>query len=168
MKQQIGKIIDLRNLLIELDDIPETESDIEQFGRGHYSDIFLANARCGFHSLHDGEQVRFAAGRFKHAFSKADDWQSSTRKTSFDKRRIARVKWILPIIQGRVSGIECWLVTDNGKEKRLYVNFGQGYVVWLESRDDDGAWEFSTAYTVDQSRIREYIRGSRKIWKSGQ
>lgn len=167
MKRQIVKILDLRNLLIELDDIPEIESALEQFGRAYYSDLFLANARYGFHSLHDGDQVRFAAGRFKHAFSKADNWQSSTKKTSFDKRRIARVKWILPVIQGYVSGIECWLVTENGEEKRLYVNFGQGYVVWLESTGD-GEWEFSTAYTADQRRIREYVRGGRKIWKFGQ
>lgn len=167
MKQGIGKIVDLHILLLNSAELPNDESDLETFGREQYSNLFLTNAICGFHLLHDGEQARFARGRFKHAFSKADEWQSSDKKTSLDKRRIARIEWILPIIKGQVSGTECWLVKEDGVEKRIYVSFGQGYVIWFESSGNE-KWEFSTAYTANAARLREYTVGGKKIWKFGQ
>lgn len=167
MKQAIREIVNLKSLVLDTEKLPESESDLETFGRSQYSDLFLTNARSGYHLLHDGEQVRFSRGRFKHAFSKADDWQSSSRKTSLDRRRIIRIKWILPIIQGNAPGVECWLVKDGGQEKRAYICFGLGYIVWLE-KSDEGQWEFSTAYTANPTRLREYIAGGKKIWKYGQ
>ena len=62
MKQGIGKIVDLHSLLLNSAELPNDESDLETFGREQYSNLFLTNAICGFHLLHDGEQARFARG----------------------------------------------------------------------------------------------------------
>ena len=63
------------------------------------------------------------------------------------------------MIQGRVSGTECWFITEPDKKKRLYLGFNLGYVVWLESTNK-GMWDFSTAYTAPRPQIRRYIKGA--------
>ena len=167
MKAGLGKTVNLRDIILNVQDLPDLEDELEAFGRRLYSDLFFAGERPGIHLLHDGEKVRFDRRRFTHAFSKADNWKTTKEKTGLDKRRYLRANWILPMIQGQVSGSECWLITEFAKRKRIYVCFKQGYVVWLES-NNKGKWSFSSAYTASAEQIRGYIRGGEKIASFGK
>lgn len=152
--------LNLDDLLIDISVIPLEELEI--YARKLYADLFLTGEPVGTHLLHDENQVNFKRGRFKHAFSKADNWQVSKEKTGLDARRIARIQWILPVIQGKVSGSECWLISEDFKKKRLYVCYKEGYIVWLESTNK-GRWDFSTAYTINPREVRKYIKNAERI-----
>ena len=166
MRQQMKRIVDLESLQLKLAEF--SDADILAIGRQSYSDIFLQNARFGFHSLHDGGRVVFKAGRFKHAFFLAENWQTSKEKTRIDIRRVERLRWILPMLRCEAPNAECWLVPDDGVEKRIYVCFGLGYVIWLEPGNAQGDWSFSTAYTTSSRQIREYIKGGKRIYPNNK
>jgi hypothetical protein len=139
---------------------------IERIGRNLYAENLLTSTHSGVFQMHDGEQVKFQKTRFDHAFFMAGNWQTSKEKTGIDVRRVARLRWILPIIQGEILSTECWLVTENGGENRLYLSFGLGYVIWVESSNK--GWWFSSAYTASGTQIRGYVKGAKLIWKYGQ
>jgi hypothetical protein len=133
-----------------------TDSEVEVKGKERFVELFLQNARYGYANAHDGEQVRFNRGRFSHAFYLAGNWRSSKKKTGIDVRRVERIKWVLPVIQGRVTKAECWLVPEDGIVKRLYIVWEKGYIVWIEP--STSGWWFSTAYSASSKEIRGYIR----------
>ena len=167
MKQGVGELMNLRSVILKIDDLPNLEDELEAFGRAHYADVFFSGETPGVHLLHNAELVKFDRRRFTHAFSYAGNWEVTKEKTGLDKRRIMRINWILPMIQGQVSGSECWEKLEDFKRKRIYINFKLGYVVWVESTNK-GKWVFSTAYTASASDIRKYIAGANRIWSFGQ
>ena len=140
MKQASGKILDLESLLLDLTGM--SDEAVKEVGLKYYLDLFLQNSRFGLHSLHDGEQVYFSRGSFKHAFYKAENWQITKRKNRVDLRRVERIRWILPILQGKIPNTECWLVKEDGKVKKLYLSWVEGYVIWLEN-ESKNKWNFS-------------------------
>jgi hypothetical protein len=158
--------LDLNTLLIDLTDLEISE--IEEIGYKSYCDLFLDTEKRGVRKTHDEEDVYFWENRFTHAFYAPAVWQNTTRKEVIDKIRVARIKWILPLISGQVPNSECWQVKNNNRpDQRLYVRFSQNYLIWLEPRDASG-WTFSTAYTSEGWRIRNYLKGAQRIWKYGQ
>ena len=162
MTQGEGKIIDLRNLLLDFEGLSDEE--VEMLGRKFYSDDFLTIAKRGIHKLHDGEDVAFFVERFDHAFFKPIDWKTSKVKALIERGRVARIKWILPLIQGKVPNSECWLKQKTDGEQRIYICFGLRYLVWLESREV-GGWRFSSAYNATLDQIRnDYLKGAKRIW----
>lgn len=154
MKQGVGKIKDLRDLLIRCNGL--TPDEIEQLGRTTFSEIFLTDSRRGSYATHDGQRVVFFNDAFDHAFF------ASPEKVVLDIERVERINWILPLIQGDAPNSECWEVSDSGMTKRVYLCFGLGYVVWLKERLN-GGWKFITAYPAFRAQIRKYIRNGKRI-----
>jgi len=158
--------MDLRTLLTGCDDL--SLEKIEALGKKLYSDIFLDNARRGLRSTHDGEQAAFFNTRFDHAFYVTNKTDRSKHKLVIDKRRVERIKWVCPLIEGLVPDSECWSVPKIGRDNsRLYIGFAQLYVVWLEPRDT-GGWLFSSAYEATRPEIKGYQRYGRRIWTYGK
>lgn len=125
--------------------------EIEEFGRKLYAELFLTSNFSGVQLSHDGEKVSFSVDRFDHAF------YESPRKNLIDKSRVARIRWILPLITGKAKNSQCWLVKQDGIEKRLYVCYGLNYVVWLERQNNkEKSWVFSTAYIAERREIKKY------------
>ena len=158
--------LDINSLILNLYDLDD--SDIERLGYESYCDLFLDSEIRGIRKTHDDEDVYFWEERFSHAFFTPANWQYTTEKQVIDKARVARIKWILPLIGGLMTNSECWLVKNrNRPNQRLYVRFSQNYVIWLEPRDA-GGWKFSTAYPSEGWRIRNYLKGAERIWRFGQ
>jgi hypothetical protein len=151
MKQGMGKITDVRTLLLDLDDL--SDSEVAELGRKEYSDLFLTMAKRGIHDLHDGEKVVFFAERYDHAFF------ISPTKVNIERGRVARIRWILPLMQGKVPNSQCWLKPKLRGDQRFYVCNGLRYIVWLEPRTV-GGWRFSSAYNAEQDEIEYYKKGA--------
>ena len=67
------------------------------------------------------------------------------------------------MIAGRIPKSECWeLVDGDGIDKRAYVCFGLGYIVWLKLRAD-GSWCFLTAYTAPSRTLRKYVKSGKRM-----
>jgi hypothetical protein len=143
------KIFNPHETLLALDHQPLDE--VETLGTKLYSDMFLDTARGGCKPMHDGCEARFYPATFKHAFFK------SPGDYEIDNRRVARIHWILPMIAGKLPQSECWELVQNGVEKRCYICFGLGYVVWFKLRLD-GCWCFLTAYTAPAKRLRKLLK----------
>jgi hypothetical protein len=153
-----GKEINLNLLLEGLFGLNNIE--VEDFGRGLYTAQFLTNYVSGIHPTHDGQKVSFSLNRFDHAFFE------SPAKDLIDRSRVARIRWILPLIQGLAINSQCWLVNDDGVEKRLYICYGLNYVVWLELHyKQEGSWVFSTAYVAERDEIKKYTSKGKLIQK---
>ena len=155
MKQKTIQGLNLLGLelsLFELDDI-----QIEDLGEKSYKELFLDTNFSGVRYTHDNQKVTFSKDRFRHAF------YLSPKKNEIDKRRVIRIKWILPLIQGKVLNSECWLVNDKSIEKRMYVCYGLNYVVWLEPHGNDQEWSFSTAYVAERKFLRDYASRGKRI-----
>ncbi|HEX8288033.1 MAG TPA: hypothetical protein VF556_08560 [Pyrinomonadaceae bacterium] len=148
----------ITELLTDLSNL--TDEDVEKVGRDLYKELFLDNEEIGVRKCHDNEDAVFYKERFDHAFFKTKD-RNSHIKIEIDKGRVARIKWILPMIQGGIANSEYWHITEKFLEKRLYANFGLGYVVWLWR--GSGEWTFSSAYTAEPNQIRRYTKGGKKI-----
>lgn len=140
--------VNLNTLLLAL--FGKSEEEIKKIGQELYAIELLAQEKWfKKHQTHDRQAVMFRKERFSHAFFKSPD------KNVIDRARVERIKWILPIVQGKAQNWECWELTySDGKTKRLYACYGLGYVVWLEQEED---WIFSTAYSCSKSEIRKYI-----------
>jgi hypothetical protein len=143
--------------LLSLDHQPLVE--VETIGSKLYSDLFLDDARVGRRPLHDEREARFYKDTFRHAFFR------SPGDYEIDVRRVARIHWVLPMIAGKLYKSECWELVDcDGIEKRAYVCFGLGYIVWLKLRAD-GRWCFLTAYTAPSRTLRKYVQGGKRVAK---
>jgi hypothetical protein len=150
--------MNLQNLLLNLDGLSDEE--VEKLGSDTYKEVYITERTRGIIEAHDGDQVFFWSGRFSHAFYKATNWQTyNTQKNSIDRARVASMRWIKEFLSGNVPNSECWSIPNDGKpDKRLYASFAVGYVVWLEPREDDDGWTFSTAYHAPSSTIRGYVK----------
>jgi hypothetical protein len=148
------RTIDPRTTLIDC--VGLTVAEIEALGREKFAERFLSDARKGQFLAHDGEKVVFFDDSFEHAFFR------SPEKAIIDVKRVERLEWILPLMQGQILNAECWLIDDGGINKRLYLCFGLGYVVWLKERLN-GGWKFVTAYPAFRAQIRKYVAGSKRI-----
>lgn len=154
MKQAVIEVINLNCLLENIVGLDAIQ--IEDRGQELYKELFLTTEYSGVHYTHDEQEITFSKIRFRHAF------YLSPMKNEIDKRRVARIRWILPIISGQALNSECWLVDDNGIKKRLYICYGLNYVIWLEPQENKDKWIFSSAYVAEREQIREYTsRGTR-------
>jgi hypothetical protein len=141
----------------------------ELFEKGFslYRDLYLTKGRVGVEETHDGQVLLFHEDRFEHAFqSTSDKLCSPERKDTVDAERIARIRWIGPVVTGRVAGTACFEVpSPTGRLRppnRLYVVDRELYVVWLEPRTS-GGWKFSSAYPATRDGVERYKRGGRTV-----
>lgn len=153
--------LNIDDLLVDLSEVPE--SDLEVFARNLYGELYINSGNYGLHKCHDGEDVKFWASRFDHAFFAPKNWHLTTQKQILDKRRVERMKWIGELICGNVPNSACWLV-EQSLIKRLYTIAPKGYMVWLELHRE-GFWTFSTSYTADTATVHRTTRGNKRIWK---
>jgi hypothetical protein len=160
--------MNLDELIMDFSAVPDAE--LETKGRDAYKLHYLNQEKFGVHTCHDGEEVIFHEDQFGHAFfDKPDKWSLTKSQDLPDEMRLARMRWIGPLIRGEVAGSECWHVpSPTGRRRppnRLYIAWNQIYVVWLEPKQL-GGWKFSSAYDVVSAKyIREkYCRGGGKIW----
>jgi hypothetical protein len=110
-------------------------------------------------------------GFFVHAFFTATSKDRyGISKDIIDDRRVARVRWIAPVIGGLVNGTKCysirehWLRKKPTPEKRLYVVREETYVIWL-IKNPKGFY-FKTAYVTGHGDIKRYLQqGARLIWE---
>jgi hypothetical protein len=157
MKEGAEKTPNLEDSLVILTGLPDEK--VERIGRKLYSELFLTNSRNGIHLTHDGDRVYFWERQFNHSFF------ISPAKELIDRSRIARMRWVLPLIQGKVPDSECRRVIHGFKpDNRLYVWLPKNFVVWLEPRDA-GGWKFYTLYTVTRNQLRGYQRQGKQIWQ---
>lgn len=146
-----------------------SDDDLIVQARALYDQHCVATAKAGQLLTHDG--IRVAAypfeDHFRHAFFTARTKDRyGTAKDIIDARRVARVRWIAPVISGQVAGTKCYRIREFWKkpppEKRLYVVRDEQYVVWL-IRNPQGFY-FKTAYVTGHGDIDRYIKGQPLIW----
>jgi hypothetical protein len=125
-------------------------------------------AKAGTLLTHDGIAVRVFSDAFDHAFRTSSDWCTRKyAKDKLDRERVARVRWIVPVVSGQVPRSACWSVRDKDRKKpnrRMYLVWDENYVVWLQPTDD-GLWKFSTAYRARDAYIREYTANGMELWR---
>jgi hypothetical protein len=155
--------VDLDSLLIPT--LFLTEKSVEDRGRELYTQHY-----CGVdHRTHDGDDVKFFADRFDHAFFKSLQPSVERLKEVIDVERVTRIMWIRELISGNVPESECILVPSdkpNRPARRLYIINSEMYVTWLEPLKG-GGWKFSSAYKPLASQIKKYRKSGTTIWKYG-
>jgi len=153
----------LDELHINLDDL--NDSAVDSLGMNLYREEFFSEKFVGVLDLHDGKKVVFFEDRYTHAFHTSEDRiRKPYGKSKVAKERIARIKWIKPILKGEINGTECWQIWGHDNRQRLYIVYNERYVIWLESRKD-GNWKFSSAYVTGESDIKRYKAKGQKIWE---
>lgn len=153
-----------------------SDDEAEAAGEAAFHDEFITrDGRSGEIKAHDGESVLFFADRYHHAFHTSPDRaRRAYSKGKVARDRIARIRWIRPIVEGRIPGTECWEVPLKIPEeglrpfpgKRLYVLWPEEYVIWLIPLKN-GGFKFSTAYLIPPGEIGSYLKLATKIWSYG-
>lgn len=165
------KGIPLESLLCPVDGFSDEE--LERLARANYHGYCVEPAKLGTVTTHDGVRVFMYPDdeTFTHAFfTAASRSHRGWAKDLVDPRRVARIRWIVPVISGLVDGTECFRVVDYASyrkpapEQRLYVVRDERYVVWLIRRNA-GNFRFRTAYVAGHADIDRYIERQRKIWE---
>jgi hypothetical protein len=150
-----------------------SDEELEREARALYLQHCARPASLGKVATHDGERVFLFTDEdtFVHAFFTAgENHRRGWAKDVIDPRRVARIRWIVPVISGLVDRTECFRVIDYAAyrkpapEKRLYVVRDARYVVWLIRRND-GGFRFRTAYVAGHADIERYVYRQRKIWE---
>jgi hypothetical protein len=150
-----------------------SDKQIEALGRQLYQDHCVIPARAGLVTTHDGLAVTMYSKNedFVHAFYKAATKdRRGWAKDEIDPRRVARARWIVPVVGGQVAGTQCWRIVNHdaytkpAPEKRLYVVRDETYVIWLLPRKD-GGWRFKTAYVTGHGDINRYTERQRLLWE---
>ncbi len=159
--------LDLNALLVQLDGFSD-ELALEE-GRRLYTQLFnVKGARGSIHSWR-GEEIRFFADRYDHAFKTS----SNRARLTFSKAKVAlprieRILWIKEILESRVPNTECRHVPNDsqqwGPPKHLVLAWDYSYVIWLNGLRD-GAWRFSSAYPTTTTDMCRYIKISKLVWK---
>lgn len=157
--------IDLATLVLDFS--KHNSDEKERVARELYSSVYLEPGKDkGTHTLHDGESVVFFGNQFNHAFYTTNDSINfEDRKNTFAIERARRLKWIGPVIEGKVGNTECWEVSGRTSANRLYVVWKHNYIIWIEPRQGSG-WRFSSAYDANPKYIRSKIKNGTKIWTS--
>jgi len=165
--------VNLVDLVLDLSAITETEAATEGERRFH-AEFITRNGRSGVLLAHDDVEVKFFADRYHHAFHTSQDRaRQAYAKDKVAVDRVERIRWIKPIIAGRVANIECWEIPLKVPEegfrcfpgKRAYVSWSHGYIVWLEPLRN-GGFKFSSAYSLPNAEISRYTTRARKLWTS--
>jgi len=143
------------------------DKEVKEEGALVYEQEFFSNGgKRGEILLHDGQVAFIFRDRFEHAFyTSPDRIRHPYSKSKIAHDRVERIKWIKPILEGKVKGTQCWLVPDPRRKKRLYVVMQEQYIIWLEERND-GGWKFSTAYCAENQNIKRYTTKGVKIWET--
>jgi hypothetical protein len=156
--------------------IPEgiTKAQLDELGRTWYREYILDPFADGQYRAavpcHDAKIAYFFENKYDHAFwgSERKDW--GQKKEFPCPVRIARIPWVVPVIQGKVPGVSCYRVVEHASqcrpkpEQRLYVCREHRYVVWLRKRTDD-AFSLESAYQTTWRSIDErYTYRQSKIW----
>ncbi|HEX8693167.1 MAG TPA: hypothetical protein VF746_12145 [Longimicrobium sp.] len=148
-----------------------TDIELIALGRRLYESHCVRPARAGAVLTHDGAPVFIYPDDFDHAFfTAATRSRRGIAKDVVDPERIARARWIAPIVGGLVPGTKCYRVCEWGSfrkpppEKRLYVVRDERYVIWLLPRGR-GGFRFKTAYVTGHGDIERYIARQRLIWE---
>lgn len=160
-------ILSLEHLLVDLRTVDDKQ--VQGLGRNLYGQLYLNRGHVGVHRTHDGAVLIFHKNQFDHAFfTTSDRLCHPERKDVLRKASVERIRWIEPVVTGRVVGSACFEVpSPTGRNKppnRLYAVYSTPYVVWLEPRKE-GGWKFSTAYPLSIAEIHKYSRGGRTVWK---
>lgn len=163
--------VELASLLVPTDDLDEAE--LEAAAVSLYRRYCVEPAASGTVTTHDGHRVFMFhdAETVNHAFFTASTrYRRGWAKDVIDPERVARVRWIVPVVSGAVEGTRCYRIVEYGAykkpppEKRLYVVRQERYVVWLLPRLA-GGYKFKTAYVTGHGDIERYIARQRKIWE---
>ncbi len=165
--------VNLADLVLDLSALTDEEA-VAEGERQFHAEFITQNGRSGVIVAHDGVEVKFFADRYHHAFNTSQDRaRQAYAKDKVAVDRIERIRWIKPIIEGRVADIECWeiplKVPEEGVRcfpgKRAYVSWVQGYIVWLELLRN-GGFKFSSAYPLPNAEIGRHTSRARKLWTS--
>lgn len=158
--------MDLASILLDLSGLDDTEA--AELGRSEYKSIYTPQGYRGTLTAYDGSEVVFFEDRFEHAFfTTSDRYRREFAKDLLARDRVARVRWIGPILKGEVSNTQCWeslRSPGDDRTQRLCVASVELFVIWLEARSD-GAWRFSTAYLARGPQVRNYAFGKKIVWK---
>lgn len=157
---------DLTSLLLDLTGLDDAQA--EKLGRAEFRSLYVPRGTRGVLTAYDGSEIVFFEDRFDHAFfTTSDRYRHEFAKNVLDRDRVARVRWIGPILRGEVPNTQCWgTLRSPGTEqmKRLCIASAEIYVIWLDARRD-GAWRFSTAYVARAAQASEYKYGKKVVWK---
>ena len=138
-----------------------------ELARRIYRDNYLGSKKVGELQAHDSSLVLFHEDRFEHAFfTSSNRTQFPKKKDVLDRKRVERIRWIKPIIEGRVKKTACYLLIDRdqgNRHRRLYLAQDHLFVIWLEPRQESG-WNFSSAYTAMTMDVRRYCKSGKRIW----
>jgi hypothetical protein len=150
-----------------------SDNQLERVARMLYTGHCVEPAKQGRVTTHDGLRVVMYPddADFVHAFFTAGEkHRRGWAKDVIDPHRVARARWIVPVISGLVDGTQCFRVVDYAAhtkpapEKRLYVIRDERYIVWLIRRKV-GDFRFKTAYVTGPGDIKRYIHRQRMIWE---
>lgn len=125
-------MIDLSSLLLNLSGLDESAKKAE--GWRWYQQLYLSDPEkphIGTLPLHDAEKAIFHDRTFDHAFYKSSNYRLyPKRKDVIDATRLARVRWIGPLIAGEVANSSCYEVVAlsgrPGVPNRVYIA-----VIWF-------------------------------------
>jgi hypothetical protein len=157
---------DLQSLLLDLNGVSDVQA--EELGRAEFRRLYVPGAFRGTLRAYDDSEVVFFEDRFDHAFfTTVDRYRRPYAKNVLDRARVARVRWIGPILRGEVANTQCWETcrgTGDTRTQRLCIASAELYVVWLDERRN-GGWRFSTAYVPRAAQASDYTYGKKVIWK---
>ena len=159
---------DLQKMRLDLSGLTDTE--IEARGLEEFSRNYLKNGRAGMLNLCKGGIALFHPDRYCHAFRKsADRIGHPESKSAVAVERVERILWIKEVLEGRVTGTQCWRVVSRTPGKgpgRLFVVCRECYVVWLDPRSGSSdKWNFSSAYPATRNDIKRYTSGATMLWE---
>lgn len=157
--------MDLNALLLQT--FGRSPREVEEEAHGYYRERYCANSEYSTLLTHDEQQVSFYENRFGHAFYGRKEWTNSNQKDKPDVQRLARVRWIEPLIGGELDGSACWLCKNeenSHRTRRLYILEEECFIVWLEEWKKE-EWWFSSAYSPYRQQIRKYCSQGERIWR---
>lgn len=158
--------VDLTSLLLDLSGLDDAQA--EQLGRAEFKSLYIPQGTRGALTAYDGSQIVFFEDQFDHAFfTTSDRYRHEFAKNVLARDRVARVRWIGPILRGEVPNTQCWeslRSPGTGQIKRLCIASAELYVIWLDARSD-GGWRFSTAYVARAAQASGYMYGKKVVWK---
>ena len=158
--------VDLTSLLLDLSGLDDAQA--QKLGRAEFKALYVPGGSRGVLTAYDGSEVVFFEDRFEHAFfTTSDRYRHEFAKNVLDRNRVARVRWIGPILRGEVTNTQCWeSLRSPGQDqmRRLCIASAELYVIWLDA-GSGGNWRFSTAYVARAAQARTYAFGKRIVWK---
>jgi hypothetical protein len=158
--------VDLSALLVDLTGLNDCQ--IENLGRREYGDLYLGGSKRGSLIAYDGSEVVFFEDRFDHAFfTTTDRYLHQYAKNVIAADRVARIRWIGPMLRGEVPNTQCWESTRAAGTvniKRICIASSELFVVWLEARRN-GGWKFSTTYVARAAQASDYKYGKKCVWR---